>query len=175
MHSNSRYAKTVFDVCKKSDCISQVHNELAMIVYLYTKTPVFRLVMVTKRLSNQNKIDIMKHALKQFNPIIAELLSIMILNNQTNDLIDIISKFNRLVSMHSDIKTVDLITAGSLDDEVLNSLKEALRMNLKTTPKINTKTDPKIIGGIKLRIGNRIFDNSVNYQIKQLEKTLHNM
>ena len=46
---------------------------------------------------------------------------------------------------------------------------------LGNNPKIKTNTDPDIIGGIKLRIGNKIFDNSINYQINKLKKTLHNM
>ena len=175
MHSNSRYAKTLFDICKKLDCISKVHNDLNFIACLYTKTPEFRLVLITKRLSKQNKIDIMTNSLKQFNPIVVELLSMIILNNQTNALLGIIVKFNRLVNISSDIKKIEIITATSLNEEMLNSLQEVLKMNLKSKLKINTKADPKIIGGIKLRIGNKIFDNSVNYQIRQLEKTLHNM
>ena len=41
--------------------------------------------------------------------------------------------------------------------------------------KINKMLDSKLIGGMKLRIGNKIFDNSISYQINQLKKTLHNM
>ena len=117
----------------------------------------------------------MTNSLKQFNPIVVELLSMIILNNQTNALLGIIVKFNRLVNISSDIKKIEIITATSLNEEMLNSLQEVLKMNLKSKLKINTKADPKIIGGIKLRIGNKIFDNSINYQIRQLEKTLHNM
>ena len=46
---------------------------------------------------------------------------------------------------------------------------------MKEMDYINVKEDLEIIGGIKLRIGNKIFDNSISYQINQLKKTLHNM
>ena len=175
MHNSTRYAKTLFDVSSKSNCIDKIHKELQSIVHLYSKTPTFRLVLITKRLGNPDKVDIISKALTMFNPLVVEFLSIIILNNQINDLLNIISKFNRLAIMLSDIKEVELITAEKLNEDMLNSLASVLENNLKTKPKINLKTDPKIIGGIKIRVGNRVFDNSVSYQIKQLKKTLHNM
>ena len=175
MHNNSHYAKTLFDVCSKSNCTSKIQSELKLIEYLYTKTPAFRLVIITKRLSNQNKINIIKNTLTQFDSLVVEFLSIIIANNQSNHLLDIILRFNRFVSMHSDIKEVELTTASKLDDFTLRSLTNSLHNNLSSQPKIKENINPEIIGGIKLRIGNKIFDNSVSYQIKQLKKTLHNM
>ena len=175
MLNSTRYAKTLFDVSFKSNCVSAIQSELQSIAYLYTKTPSFRMVLITKRLSSQDKVDIISKTLTMFHPLVIEFLSIIILNNQINDISNIISKFNRLVNTHSDIKEVELITAETLNDDTLSSLTNVLESRLKTKPTINTKTDPKIIGGIKIRIGNRVFDNSVKYQIKQLEKTLHNM
>ena len=46
---------------------------------------------------------------------------------------------------------------------------------LNSSPAVNNITQPEIIGGMKLRVGNNIFDNSINYQINQLKKTLHNV
>ena len=80
-----------------------------------------------------------------------------------------------MVSSHADLKDVEITTADSLNEESINSLIVNLQLHLKTKQKIKIKTDPTIIGGVKLRIGNKILDNSVSYQIKQLKKTLHNM
>jgi len=73
------------------------------------------------------------------------------------------------------VNKVDIITATKLGEEELNSLSQKIDGILKNSPSVNNITDPKIIGGIKLRVGNNIFDNSVSYQINQLKKTLHNM
>ena len=62
-----------------------------------------------------------------------------------------------------------------LTETNLEYISQTICNKLNSNPKINIKTDPNIIGGIKLRVGNKIFDNSVSYQIKQLKKTLHNM
>ena len=175
MYNHKQYAKILFDVCEQSNCINEILKELKSVAYLYAKVPAFRLVLITKRLNNKDKIDIISKTLISFDTLVVEFLSIIISNNHSNKILDIISKFYHLVNTHSYIKEVELTTATSLDEKDLTLLTEELETYLKRKPKINAKTDPKIIGGIKLRIGNRIFDNSVNYQIKQLEKTLHNM
>ena len=90
-------------------------------------------------------------------------------------LLNIISKFNRLVNLRSDFKEIDIVTATRLDDQDIQNLSKTIHNKLNSNPKINIINDPNIIGGMKLRIGNKIFDNSVSYQINQLKKSLHNM
>ena len=175
MHNYTKYAKTLFDVCTTSNCINEIHKGLKDIAYLYNKSSAFRMILITKRLNNKDKIDIISKTLNHFDLIIVEFLSIIISNNQSNKILNIISKFNYLVNTRSNIQNIEITTADSIDELFLNSLIENLQLHLNKKEKINTKTDPEIIGGIKLRIGNRIFDNSVSYQIKQLKKTLHNM
>ena len=175
MQNNSQYAKTLFDVCIKSSCISQIHHELKLISYLITKTPAFRLVLITKRLSKQDKVDIISKTLTKFNPLVVEFLSIIISNNQSNNLLDIISRFNRFVNIHSNIQDVNIITAHKLEEAEIQSLTQSIHSTLNTKPKIDISTNSDIIGGMKLRIGNKIFDNSISYQINQLKKKLHNM
>ena len=113
MQYNKQYAKTLFEVCEKADCISIIQNQLYSVSYLFNKVPVFRLVLITKRIDNQNKINIIKNTLIKFNPLIVEFLSIIINNNQINNLLNIISKFNRLVNLRSDLKKIDMIISPS--------------------------------------------------------------
>ena len=175
MQNNQQYAKTLFEVSNKADCLKLIQNQLNSISYLFNKVPAFRLVLITKRIDNQNKVNILKNALKMFNPLIVEFLSIIVINNQTNNLLNIISRFNRLVNLQSDIKEIDIITANKLDEQEIQALSQTICNKLNSNPKINTLNNPDLTGGIKLRIGNKIFDNSISYQINQLKKNLHNM
>ena len=175
MQSNYKYAKTLLDLSKKSDCISLIQNQLKSIAYLYNKIPVFKLVFITKRIDSVNKIKIIKTVLKDFEPLIVEFIAILINNNQTNSLLNIITRFNNMVCADSNISKVEITTSDKLTDTDLEYVSQAICNKLNATPKINIKIDPDIIGGIKLRVGNKIFDNSVSYQIKQLKKNLHNM
>ena len=70
---------------------------------------------------------------------------------------------------------MDLIVSHKLESDYIDKLTTALSDILKTTPKINIINKPDIIGGMKLKIGNKVFDNSVSCQLNKLKKTLYNM
>ena len=175
MHNSQIYAKTLFDLCKKSNRVSIIQEQLKSVEYLYNKVPAFRLVLITKRINNKDKIKIIAKALNKFDLLLVEFISIIIENNQISSLLDIITRFNTLVNKSGSINKVEITTASKLDNQDFESIASALSEKLNFKPEISQIIDSKILGGIKLRIGNNIFDNSVNYQINQLKKTLHNM
>ena len=170
MKNNNKYAKTLFDLCLKHNCLGLIQDQLKSIASLFNKASVFRLVLISKKLDNKTKINVVTNALSIFEPLIVEFISIIIKNNLSNELMDIISRFNRLVRVHSDVQSVDITTAHKLSEEEIQSLSESIFIVLNTKPKINIKEDLNMIGGIKLRVGNKIFDNSISYQINQLKK-----
>ena len=80
-----------------------------------------------------------------------------------------------MVAANSNIQKIDIITAQELDQSYLNDIVQTLSATMNVKPSINHIVEPEIIGGMKLRIGNKIFDNSMRYQLNQLKKTLHNL
>tara|TARA_Y100000590_G_scaffold407873_3_gene498541 strand:+ start:5174 stop:5701 length:528 start_codon:yes stop_codon:yes gene_type:complete len=175
MNSNNKYAKTLFDLSLQYKCTEMVQNQLKSIAHLFNKSSAFRLVLISKRLDIKTKVNVISKTLIKFNPLIIEFISIIINNNLANELLDIIYKFNRLTSSNLQTDNVDVIIAHKLNKDDIDSLSESIYNALNAKPKINVKHDANIIGGMKLRVGNKIFDNSVSYQINQLKKTLHNM
>ena len=61
--NNHKYAKTFFDLCKKANNIAKIHTQLKLVAYLFNKVPAFRLVIITKRLNNNDKINIIGKSL----------------------------------------------------------------------------------------------------------------
>lgn len=175
MQSNYKYAKTLFDLSVKTNSVNKIKNELKAIAYLYNKISAFKLVLITKRINAENKLNIVYNALNKFEPLIVEFILILIKNNQTNNLLNIILRFNNMCKADSNAHKVSVTTANKLSDSQIDNIADIICSKIGFKPKINQVTDSELIGGIKLRIGNKIFDNSVSYQIKQLKKTLHNM
>ena len=78
MQNNQKYAETLFDICKKSNSDALIQEQLNAVKKLYSKVPIFRLILLTKRIQNNDKVDIIKNSLQSFNPIIIEFISIII-------------------------------------------------------------------------------------------------
>ena len=68
---------------------------------------------------------------------------------------------------------VDAWTATPLDPASKETLGNRLHEILGKEPVLHTWTDPSLIGGIRIRIGDRLIDGSVAARLKQLERGLH--
>ena len=175
MHNNHKYAKALFNVSNKIDNVLSIKKELQFISYLYKNSSAFRLVLITKKINTKTKSEIISKTLSVLNPLTIEFLNIIINNNQSNQLLNIVNKFNYITESQLGSNRVDIITANPLSEQELNSLSHTISGILNSSPSINNITQTEIIGGMKLRVGNNVFDNSINYQINQLKKTLHNV
>ena len=49
MKNSYKYAKTLFDICLKTDKVTTLKKEFEVIAYLYKKVSTFRLILITKK------------------------------------------------------------------------------------------------------------------------------
>ena len=169
MNKMSKYSNTLFQIAKQNDLLEVVTEQLYCIKYIYKTESEFRLLFESKRINLDSKSIILKKALHNFNNLIIEFLLIILEKQSSKDLIVIIDKFLKLSQKHLNDKQVELITVDKLSDELINDLSTKLNCEIKSS------IDESIIGGIKIRKGNQIFDNSISFQINHLKKTLYNL
>ena len=62
-----------------------------------------------------------------------------------------------------------IIVATEIDEKQVETIVEKYKAIYKVDKaKYNVKIDPSIIGGIKVIVGNKIYDNSIDTQLKQM-------
>ncbi len=169
MNKISTYSNTLFNISNKYDLLTQTTSDLGKIKHLYKTEPNFRLLFESKRINNKTKQNILKSVFTAFDDVVVEFLCIIIEQKYSKYLIQIIDKFTKLANKVRNANEVEIITANQLDDNVITDLSNKLNCTVKT------KIDQSIIGGIKLRKGNKIFDNSISFQLNSLKKTLYNV
>ena len=106
-----KYANTLFELAHDNGCIDLISQQIDDLQYLHNKIPVFKMVLVTKRLKNEQKIEILKNTLKNFNSLLIELLILIINDNQINNLSMIINRFKYLSKDSSSSNTIEIISA----------------------------------------------------------------
>ena len=169
MNKITIYSNTLFNIASKNDLLDQITLELGKIKYLYKTEPNFRLLFESKRINNESKQAIIKNILTTFEIVVVEFLCIIINQKCSKYLIQIIDRFMKLSKKIQHANEIEIITANQLDENLIGDLSNKLNCTIKT------KIDKSMIGGIKLRKGNKIFDNSISFQLSNLKKTLHNV
>ena len=164
-----KYSNTLFDISKKYDLLNKIVPQLESIKSLYKNEPSFRLLFESKQIKLDIKKTIIANVLESYEDLVKEFLYILMDNKLTSQLVNILNRFFSLATNELNNKKIEIIAAQELAEDVLQSLEK--RLNCKIQLTIN----PSIIGGIQLRQGNTIFDNSISYQLNQLKNTLYNL
>ena len=68
--------------------------------------------------------------------------------------------------------TADVVTAVKMTAAQTKAVAGALQKALGKAPEIETRIDPSILGGIKVRVGSRLFDASLRSKLDSLKFAL---
>ena len=63
-------------------------------------------------------------------------------------------------------------TAKPIDDDELRKIEAAASVTFGKKVSLRVEVDPELIGGIRLRVGNTLFDGSVATALDDLERKL---
>lgn len=83
------------------------------------------------------------------------------------------SAFDQLVQAAHDRVEVDVFTAQPIDAGEQQAIADRIKAAIGKEPVLHPYTDPGMIGGIKLRIGDRLIDGSVATRLRRLRHTMH--
>ena len=100
-------------------------------------------------------------------------LAVVVEKDRQNDLLPIFSYFIQRVKEFKRIGTVSVTSAVELSEDQKNRLQEKL---LTVTDYVMLETDyqvePALIGGMVIRIGDRVVDSSIRTRLYEMKKEL---
>ena len=100
-------------------------------------------------------------------------LTVVVEKDRQNDLIPIFAYFIQRVKEYKRIGTVSVTSAVELSEEQKARLQEKL---LETTDyvmfEMNYQIDSALIGGMVIRIGDRVVDSSIRTRLYEMKKEL---
>ena len=171
-----RYAEAFFKASSNSNQdLRFIINNLNSFKLLIKDIPELKYLISSKRVSLKNKHSIINNTFNRFfGDIELELISILIDNGDSSILLDIIEKFISLVDSSSNIKKIHVISSNEYSDSYKEELVQSIRekFHIDNSSQATFKVDKSILGGIKIRIGNKIIDGSIASKLKKVKKSL---
>ena len=80
---------------------------------------------------------------------------------------EIAEAFNDLADQHKGVHHVWVSSAKDMSPAEQQQLQAQLGSRLHRDVKMTFQTDPSLVAGLKIRIGSRVFDNTVQRKISQ--------
>ena len=172
MHVGPIYAKALLAAVGSSGNMDSMMEQFHSLIHdVFDKQPVLEMALANPKLPSDEKIRVLD---KAFNgKMDATLLTFLKVVSRRGRLNAIRGIYRAAASLRDEAVgrvRVLVTTAQSLDSNALRSLKEKLEKLFKKEVAITTKVDATILGGLIVRVGDMVFDGSVDGQLNLLKK-----
>jgi F-type H+-transporting ATPase subunit delta len=170
----SRYAQALFELADESGQLDRVDADLKSVTAMLGESLDLRRLIASPAFSSQDKgralIAIADKA--KFSPTTRKFLGLLAENGRIDAVPGIISAFNALSAKRRGTVAAEVTTAVALSAAQQKGLQAALRQALGKDPEVTTRVDPAILGGLKVRVGSRLYDASLRSKLDQLKFAL---
>ena len=99
----------------------------------------------------------------------ANFLKLLIKNRRLFAAGDMIKSFKAIAARERGEVSADVTSAHPLNDAQMAALKDQLRGSVGKDVSINAKVDPSLLGGLIVKVGSRMIDNSLKTKLSTLK------
>lgn len=166
------YAKALLDYSVEKHVVETVYAQTEVLLEILKKNPDFYLLLHSPMVSLSKKIQITNSFLKDFTPVLVNLIVLVIKNGREKLLENIILVFQKNFRERFNIIKTFVESAKPLELTTKNSIKDYLSKTYNKSVELVFLINPDIIGGFILTIEDRLLDKSVKRELEQLRKKL---
>ena len=168
-----KYANALLTVSKELNCITKTGNSLQIIDQLVKREKVFRAFFYTQRIKPAEKVNILKLVTGDLiNPVVYEFFTLLSERNEYQLFTSVVNVYAKL--QKESLNQIDVTTYSieRIDDHIISNIVQGIEKSTGKNVELKTHTDKKLLGGLKLRVGNTIFDGSIANQMAKMKKIL---
>ena len=166
-----RYAQAVFQIAEEQGNVDQWLNDLEKILAIIENGE-FRQYLEMPRISLDKKVLAIKESLVTVNPLARNLVALLISRDTLALYPLIVIQYRNLVDNHYGRKRAVVTTAITLDDDLQSKIRTQLSELLGTDVVLSTHTEPKVLGGMTIRVGDKLIDGSIRGKFSELRNDL---
>jgi F-type H+-transporting ATPase subunit delta len=168
-----RYALALFQLSKENTLLDQMEEELRVVKEVVTNSNDLTAVLKSPKVTKAQKKELVKNSFSTINPFVLNTLMILIDRHREDQIADMADRFVELANEERGIAEAKVYSIRPLTDEEREAVSSSFAAKVgKKSLRIENIVDTEILGGIKLRIGNRIFDGSLRGKLDRLERNL---
>jgi len=169
-----KYAKGLFIAAKELGKLEEFGKELKELGELLEQMPDVLAALQNPIYPPDLKMEILNEILKvvQVSPEVERFLKLLVERRRIHFIKEIVAKYQQLLDEELGIARGQVISAFEIGEEEKKELESVLKEYLKKEVILETKVDPEIIGGIKVQIGDLVFDGTIKTQLKKFKEII---
>ncbi|MEH7374233.1 MULTISPECIES: F0F1 ATP synthase subunit delta [Bacillaceae] len=168
-----RYALALFQIAKETQALGVIEEELRVVKEVVQYNPELKNILNSSKLSIEAKKEIIKSSFATVNVNVLNTMLILIDRHREDQIVDVANEFLELANDEMGIAEAKVYSTRELTDAEREAISSVFAAKVgKKSLKIENIVDSNLLGGIRLRIGNRIYDGSLRGKLDRLERKL---
>ncbi|WP_102348243.1 F0F1 ATP synthase subunit delta [Bacillus sp. Marseille-P3661] len=169
----NRYAVALFELAKEQNQLETVEAELRVVEKVLAENPQFLTLLKQPKISNESKKTMIKEVFGGVSTTVLNTILLLIDRKREDLLSEIVEEYFVLANNARGIADAKVYSVRPLTQDEEKALSDVFAKKVgKSELRITNIVDNSLIGGLKLRIGNTIFDGSVKGKLDRMERQL---
>jgi F-type H+-transporting ATPase subunit delta len=168
-----RYASALFRVAVNRNEVDEVESSLNAIKVMTDTSPELMTVLHHPRITRKRKQELLHEVFAgKVREDVEHFLFLIIEKDRASIIPTMAQEFSRFVDEYRRVTDAEAVTAVPLTEAQTQALKTRLETSSGYTVRLTTRVDESILGGMVVRVGDKLVDGSVRSQLQSMRDQL---
>jgi F-type H+-transporting ATPase subunit delta len=169
--SPRRFAEAAFEIALRDGTVETWRTELDQAAATLD-TDELREVLANPALALDQRLEVATQVFADLSGPVRNLILLLVKRGRIEQLPRVAAEFRRLDDKRNQISHASATSAAPLDDTEVRAITARLEQMTGGRVALETAVDPDLLGGIVVRIGDRLIDGSVRGRLERLRNQL---
>ena len=168
-----KYATALFRTAKRINQVEMISHDLEVLSDLLRENTLLKNFLESPQVLERDKKELLSSTFKSLiSEALFSFLMLVVSKHRIQYLLFMAEELQRLVKEDQGIVEASLITARSVDQALVDQIRQELEKSTGKRVEMKLEIDPSLIGGIVVILGDKIIDRSIRYQLDQLKEQM---
>lgn len=169
---SSRYARALFEAASDQGRVEETGQELKSVVEAFEMDSEMRNFIATPNISLTDKENVLKNVLSgKVSDVLLNTILLLIERGRQGAFSELLSSYNNIVSRTLNVADAVVYTPYPLSEQEQAEVAATFGQISGKRLKVVNLIDEKLIGGLKVVIGDTLYDGSISGKLERLEKS----
>jgi F-type H+-transporting ATPase subunit delta len=164
------YSRALFEAAEEQDKLDEVREQVGQFADALNETQELSVFFFSPYFSTEEKKEGLGKVLDGADDVVRNFLELLIEKHRVPAIHRIRREFESLWEEANKLLPVEVTSAIELDEGTVKQIGDRIGERTGRRVQLESKVDPDILGGIVVRVGDRILDASIANRLESLRK-----
>lgn len=156
------YSDVMFELAEEAGLVEKVMDDLEAVATLLQDEPEFLSLLTIGQIKDDEKTAMIRRVFKgRIHDLTLDFVCVLAKRNRMSFINGISDRYETLMDERKNLHRIEVTLAKAPTDSQLEQIKADIQAAIEAEIKLSVSVEPEIIGGIIIRRGDLMVDNSV--------------